>query len=143
MKPAIVHTKPSDNRWIWTVHNGAIRWMGEPQLRLDFLTSAGVSLGYAEILAMDGYAFILYVHVEPDFRGRGIGLAIHRVLAERYGAVACEKHCSDDEMRVWEAMARRRSEWRISLASGPRLCGRPIARSGAGVHEMMMARIRQ
>lgn len=127
----------------------AVRWAPQvhaPQLRLDFAISGGTRVGHAIILAMPGCAFVLFVSVDPPHRGRGFGLEIHRILAQRYGSVACEQHCSDDEMRVWEAMARRRDDgrepWSITLQPGPRSCGLPaITRSGAGVHEMIVGRL--
>lgn len=135
----IVHTNPYKHHWtpgVWA-----------PQLKLDFLVD-GANIGHAMILAMPELAFVLYVQVEQEYRGKGYGLEIHRILAERYGAVACELHCSDSEMRVWVAMAKRRDEWRLSKRPGPtKLCHLgttripAICRSGAGVHEMLVGRL--
>lgn len=128
----IVHTTPVADRWCRAVH--------APQLHLDFLLSSGERIGYADIIAMPGMAFVLYVQVVTAHRGKGHGRAIHRELIRRYGAVACETFCTEEEASCLRSM-RLRGEVTIAKEPGPTVAGRPaICRHRHPVERMFVAR---
>ena len=138
----IVHVAP---HWIEERHGFPAchpRWTAvhAPQLRLDFLSDNGAPIGHAIVLDLSRMAFILHIQVLPVLRGRGHGRSIHLELIRRYGAVACETHCSEAEAMCIRSL-RLRGEIVLTKEPGPTTIGRPaIYRSGGAVERMFVCR---
>lgn len=126
-----VHVAPPCNPSWTAVH--------APQLRLDFTADDGTPIGHAIVLDMSGMAFVLWIRVLNPRRGHG--RAIHLELIRRYGAVACETFCSEDEWMCLRSL-RQRAEVVVTKEPGPTIAGRPaIYRYCTAVERMFVCRL--
>ncbi len=88
-----------DARGIWLLYTWDIPW---PVASATVLTNAeGL-----ELLSPSGAAWIDYLHVLPDYRRRGLGTKLVRVLKDHYGAVDGTPVNRPDARRFFDALRR-------------------------------------